>query len=77
MSTLVRSGGRRQKRKQELHGQTIVVIGGSAGIGLDTPRRARAAGADVTLAGRVPERLERSRPSRRPWRSRWRRLGFA
>jgi NAD(P)-dependent dehydrogenase (short-subunit alcohol dehydrogenase family) len=44
----------------ELEGQTVVVIGGSAGIGLETARRARAEGAEVVLAGRDPERLERA-----------------
>ena len=44
-----------------MNGQTVVVIGGSAGIGLSTARVARAAGADVILTGRNPERLERSR----------------
>ena len=43
-----------------LDGQTVVVIGGSAGIGLETARRARAEGADVVLTGRNPERLERA-----------------
>jgi NAD(P)-dependent dehydrogenase (short-subunit alcohol dehydrogenase family) len=37
----------------------VVVIGGSAGIGLETARRARAEGAGVILTGRNPERLER------------------
>jgi NAD(P)-dependent dehydrogenase (short-subunit alcohol dehydrogenase family) len=46
------------ERKPELRGQTVVVIGGSAGIGLETARRARAEGADVILAGRNPERLQ-------------------
>jgi NAD(P)-dependent dehydrogenase (short-subunit alcohol dehydrogenase family) len=41
----------------ELTGQTVVVIGGSAGMGLETARRARAEGADVILTGRDPERL--------------------
>jgi NAD(P)-dependent dehydrogenase (short-subunit alcohol dehydrogenase family) len=36
-------------RQPELLGQTVVVIGGSAGIGLETARRARAEGADVIL----------------------------
>ena len=45
-------------REPELLGQTIFVIGGSAGIGLETARRARAEGADVILTGRSPERLE-------------------
>ena len=46
------------RREPELLGQTVVVIGGSAGIGLETARRARAEGADVILAGRNPDRLE-------------------
>ena len=48
------------QRQPELLGQTVVVIGGSAGIGLETARRARAEGADVNLAGRNPERLEQA-----------------
>ena len=50
------SGG----REPELLGQTVVVIGGSAGIGLETAGRARAEGADVILTGRDPERLKRA-----------------
>jgi NAD(P)-dependent dehydrogenase (short-subunit alcohol dehydrogenase family) len=41
----------------ELQGQTVVVIGGSSGIGLETARQARAAGAEVVLTARSPERL--------------------
>jgi NAD(P)-dependent dehydrogenase (short-subunit alcohol dehydrogenase family) len=48
------------QREPELAGQTVVLIGGSAGIGLETARRARAEGADVVLTGRDPERLERA-----------------
>ena len=47
-------------RAPELVGQIVVVIGGSAGIGLETARRARAEGADVVLAARNPERLEQA-----------------
>jgi NAD(P)-dependent dehydrogenase (short-subunit alcohol dehydrogenase family) len=47
-------------REPELLGQTVVVIGGSAGIGLETARRARREGADVVLTGRDPERLRRA-----------------
>ena len=47
------------QRKPELAGQTVVVIGGSAGIGLETARRARAEGADVILTARDPDRLHR------------------
>jgi NAD(P)-dependent dehydrogenase (short-subunit alcohol dehydrogenase family) len=41
-----------------LSGQTVVVIGGSAGIGLETARLARSEGADVILTARSPKRLE-------------------
>jgi NAD(P)-dependent dehydrogenase (short-subunit alcohol dehydrogenase family) len=44
----------------ELDGQIVVVIGGSAGIGLETARRARAEGAEVILAARNPDRLEQA-----------------
>ena len=48
------------QHEPELLGQTVVVIGGSAGIGLETARRARAEGARGTLAATAahPERLE-------------------
>jgi NADP-dependent 3-hydroxy acid dehydrogenase YdfG len=46
------------QRKPELLGQTVVVIGGSAGIGLETARRARAEGARLILTGRNPESLQ-------------------
>jgi NAD(P)-dependent dehydrogenase (short-subunit alcohol dehydrogenase family) len=48
------------QRQPELLGQTVVLIGGSAGIGLETARRARGEGADVILTGRNPERLEQA-----------------
>jgi NAD(P)-dependent dehydrogenase (short-subunit alcohol dehydrogenase family) len=41
-------------------GQTVVVIGGSAGMGFETARLARAEGADVILAARDPDRLKRA-----------------
>ncbi|MEU5536957.1 SDR family oxidoreductase [Streptomyces sp. NPDC020362] len=44
-------------REPALLGQTLVVIGGSAGIGLATARHARAEGARAILTGRDPERL--------------------
>ncbi len=43
-----------------LAGQTVVVIGGSAGIGLETARLARQEGADVIITGRDPDRLKRA-----------------
>jgi NAD(P)-dependent dehydrogenase (short-subunit alcohol dehydrogenase family) len=48
------------RRGPELLGQTVVVIGGSAGIGLETARRARAEGAKVILTGRNAESLRRA-----------------
>lgn len=42
----------------ELQGQTVVVIGGTSGIGLEAARQARAAGAELVLTARTPERLE-------------------
>jgi NAD(P)-dependent dehydrogenase (short-subunit alcohol dehydrogenase family) len=58
MSTQTASPGTR--RESDLHGQTVVVIGGSAGIGLETARQARAEGAQVILAARNPERLKQA-----------------
>ena len=48
------------QREPKLLGQTVVVIGGSGGIGLETARRARAEGAKVILTGRNAERLQRA-----------------
>ena len=48
------------RRDPELLGQTVVVIGGSAGMGLETARLARAEGADVVLTGRDPDRLRQA-----------------
>ena len=48
------------QRAPELLGQTVVVIGGSGGIGLETARRARAEGASVVLTARNPERLKQA-----------------
>jgi NAD(P)-dependent dehydrogenase (short-subunit alcohol dehydrogenase family) len=47
----------RGTRGQQLSGQTVLVLGGSAGIGLETARRAREEGADVILTARDPDRL--------------------
>lgn len=44
-------------RRGRLLDQTVVVIGGSAGIGLETAREARIEGADVLLVGRDADRL--------------------
>ncbi len=46
------------RHEPELLGQTVVLIGGSAGIGLETARRARSEGAEVILTGRDAGRLK-------------------
>jgi len=46
------------RREPALLGQTVVVIGGSLGIGFETGRLVRAEGAKLILTGRDPERLE-------------------
>jgi NAD(P)-dependent dehydrogenase (short-subunit alcohol dehydrogenase family) len=50
----------RTPREPQLAGQTVVVIGGSAGIGLETARLAWAEGAQVVITGRNPDRLEQA-----------------
>jgi NAD(P)-dependent dehydrogenase (short-subunit alcohol dehydrogenase family) len=52
MSTIEASG--------RLEGQRVLVIGGSAGIGLETARSAREAGAEVIITARDPQRLDRA-----------------
>ena len=47
-------------RSRDLLGQTLLVIGGSSGIGLETARLARAKGADIILTARTPDRLHRA-----------------
>jgi NAD(P)-dependent dehydrogenase (short-subunit alcohol dehydrogenase family) len=46
--------------KSDLAGQTVVVIGGSSGIGLETARLARDEGAQLILAARDADRLNRA-----------------
>src|SRR5436190_4047224 len=43
----------------QLAGQTLLVIGGSSGIGRETAERARAEGADVIIPARNADRLQR------------------
>ena len=47
-------------REPALRGQTVVLVGGSLGIGLETARLARAEGAEVVLTARNAERLQRA-----------------
>jgi NAD(P)-dependent dehydrogenase (short-subunit alcohol dehydrogenase family) len=44
-------------REPQLAGQTVLVIGGSSGIGLETARRAHDEGASVIITARDPERV--------------------
>lgn len=46
--------------RTSLAGQVVVVMGGSAGIGLETARLAREDGARVVITGRDRERLEKA-----------------
>ncbi len=48
------------RREPQLAGQTVVVIGGSAGIGLETARLAKAEGATLVLTARNSERLKQA-----------------
>jgi NAD(P)-dependent dehydrogenase (short-subunit alcohol dehydrogenase family) len=48
------------QREPQLAGQTVIVIGGSSGVGFETARRARAEGAEVIVTGRNPDRLEQA-----------------
>jgi NAD(P)-dependent dehydrogenase (short-subunit alcohol dehydrogenase family) len=52
-TTITRPAGQPQ-----LLGQTVLVIGGSGGIGFETARRAALEGANVVLTGRDPKRLQ-------------------
>ena len=54
------TGSSTATQRPALLGQTVVVIGGSSGIGLATARSARAEGAETVLTGRDPERLRRA-----------------
>src|ERR1700720_3332759 len=46
-----------QRSQKAILGQTLLVIGGSAGIGLETAGQARSEGANVILTARNPQRL--------------------
>ncbi|WP_371796680.1 SDR family oxidoreductase [Streptomyces sp. NBC_01718] len=48
------------RRGPDLADQTVVVIGASAGIGLETARQVRARGGQVVLVGRNAERLQQA-----------------
>jgi NAD(P)-dependent dehydrogenase (short-subunit alcohol dehydrogenase family) len=56
----VASARQESERPGKLAGQTVVLIGGSTGIGLETARLARAEGADVILTARDSDHLHRA-----------------
>ena len=47
-------------REMQLAGQTVLVIGGSSGVGLAIARRAHEDGAKVIITARDPERVQRA-----------------
>jgi NAD(P)-dependent dehydrogenase (short-subunit alcohol dehydrogenase family) len=47
--------------KVSLNDTTVVILGGSSGMGLATAKAAQAEGARVVITGRTPERLEAAR----------------
>src|SRR6516162_7133959 len=58
MASLINSSPAHPER--DLLGKTVLVIGGSSGIGLETARLARSKGADIILTARNPDRLHRA-----------------
>jgi NAD(P)-dependent dehydrogenase (short-subunit alcohol dehydrogenase family) len=55
------NGARENFVRADLRGRTVVVLGGSSGIGLATALAARAEGADVAITGRDAARLAAAR----------------
>jgi NAD(P)-dependent dehydrogenase (short-subunit alcohol dehydrogenase family) len=49
-----------EQQMQGVRGQTVVIIGGSAGMGLETAIQAKSEGANVILTGRRPEQLAKA-----------------
>ena len=58
--TMLQSSRSSTRPEPALLGQTVVIIGGSAGMGLETARRARSEGAEVVLTGRYAARLQQA-----------------
>lgn len=58
--------GSELNQHRDLADQTVVVIGASSGIGLETARQVRAAGGQVVMVARDPQRLERAAAEVRP-----------
>jgi NAD(P)-dependent dehydrogenase (short-subunit alcohol dehydrogenase family) len=58
--TMTHATGEGAPTAEDLAGRTVVVLGGSSGIGLETARLARSVGARVVITGRDPDRLSRA-----------------
>ncbi|MFG2970558.1 SDR family oxidoreductase [Streptomyces sp. NPDC048288] len=63
------AGGEARPARGGLAGQTVVVVGGSAGIGLETARQVRAAGGEVVLTARDADRLRQAAEELAPVRT--------
>jgi NAD(P)-dependent dehydrogenase (short-subunit alcohol dehydrogenase family) len=44
----------------DLHGQRVVILGGTSGIGLATAKAAASRGAEVTVVSRQPASVDRA-----------------
>src|SRR6266566_6442457 len=49
-----------EQRVMDLHGQRVVVLGGTSGIGLATAKAAARCGAEVTVVSRQPGSVDRA-----------------
>src|SRR5260370_14112766 len=56
MSTSTAEG----QRVMDLHGQRVVILGGTSGIGLATAKAAARCGAEVTVISRQPASVDRA-----------------
>jgi NAD(P)-dependent dehydrogenase (short-subunit alcohol dehydrogenase family) len=48
------------QRVMDLHGQRVVILGGTSGIGLATAKAAARCGAEVTVISRQPASIDRA-----------------
>ena len=56
----------------DLHGQRVVILGGTSGIGLATAKAAARCGAEVTVISRQPASVDRALPELPPGTARGR-----
>jgi NAD(P)-dependent dehydrogenase (short-subunit alcohol dehydrogenase family) len=47
----------KENNLMDIAGQTVIIVGGSSGMGFEVAQAARAKGADVVIVGRSPQRL--------------------